>query len=75
MGSHLYFTDIPQEVALRGVDTEAVGLLLDQGTWQLRGGAGVYGFWHPNTGVAAIGRGRGGAPLGRPALDQRLGAA
>lgn len=55
MGSYLYFTDVPQEVALRGVDGEAVGLLIDQGTWQLRGGAGVYSFWHDNTGVAAIG--------------------
>ncbi|WP_425399756.1 right-handed parallel beta-helix repeat-containing protein [Aeoliella sp.] len=55
IGSHLYFTDIPQEVALRGVDSEAVGLLLDQGVWQLRGGAGIYSLWHPNTGVAAIG--------------------
>ncbi len=55
IGTHMFYSDIQQEVALRGVDSELMALLLDRGWWQVRGGGGIYSYWHANAGVSAVG--------------------
>jgi len=59
IGQNLFFTGISQEVALRGLQAEVAEVLADGESWQLRGAVGMYGYWHDEAGISAVGpRGR-----------------